>query len=100
MTGTAYLDPGSRASGRYDPPRRCIVLTRWGKGGGPRNVAVEYEDGSRAVIPFPRRLRRDRDAGRGGGLELCTRSAGCPHYPRSCDCPHPWWRHYHWVPDA
>ena len=34
MTGRAYLDPGSRMSGRYDPPRRCIVLTRWGPGGG------------------------------------------------------------------
>ena len=58
IAGRAYLDPGSRASGRYDPPRRCIVLTGWGPGGGPRNVAVEYDDGSRAVIPFPRRLRR------------------------------------------
>lgn len=63
MIGTAYLDPGSRMSGRYDPPRRCVVLTRWGKGGGPRNVAVRYEDdGSEAVIPFPRRLRKDHPA--------------------------------------
>ena len=62
MVGRFYLDPGSRISGRYDPPRRCVVLTSWGKGGGPRNVAVEYLDnGSRAVIPFPRRLRRVRE---------------------------------------
>jgi hypothetical protein len=59
-----YLDPGSRASGRYDPPRRCVVLTRprpipKGEKGGPRNVVVEYLDsGERAVVPFPRRLRR------------------------------------------
>jgi hypothetical protein len=78
MLGRAYLDPGSRASGRYDPPRRCAVITpcgpvllasRYPAGTGilwlrdypraaPHNVAVEYEDGSRAVIPFPRRLRR------------------------------------------
>jgi hypothetical protein len=58
MAGRVYLDPGSRLSGRYDPPRQCVVLIRWGKGGGPRNVAVRYlDDGTRAVIPFPRRLR-------------------------------------------
>ena len=63
MTGNTYLDPGSRLSGRYDPPRRCVVLTRWGKGGGPRNVAIRYDDDqSEAVIPFPRRLRKDRAA--------------------------------------
>ena len=59
MTGRIYLDPGSRTSGRYDPPRRCLILTRWGKGGGPRNVAVRYLDNDHeAVIPFPRRLRK------------------------------------------
>jgi hypothetical protein len=63
MTGNVYLDPGSRLSGRYDPPRRCVVLTRWGPGGGPRNVAVEYlDDRTRAVVPFPRRLRKDQPA--------------------------------------
>jgi hypothetical protein len=46
-------------SGRYDPPRACVVVTQWSKGGGPRNVAVRYlDDGSVAVIPFSRRLRR------------------------------------------
>jgi hypothetical protein len=59
MTGRVYLDPGDRKAGRYDPPRLCRVLVGWGPGGGPRNVAVEYlDDGSRSVIPFPRRLRR------------------------------------------
>jgi hypothetical protein len=54
-----YADPGDRLSGRCDPPRRCVVVTQWGKGGGPRNVAVRYlDDGSQAVIPFSRRLRR------------------------------------------
>lgn len=54
-----YLDPGDRMTGRYDPPRRCTVITQWGKGGRPRNVAVRYlDDGSHAVIPFSRRLRR------------------------------------------
>lgn len=64
MTGRTYLDPGSRTSGRFDPPRRCLILTKWGPGGGPRNVAVRYlDDGSEAVIPFPRRLRKVRDDG-------------------------------------
>jgi hypothetical protein len=59
MIGRVYLDPGDRLSGRYDPSRRCQVVTRWGRGGGPRNVAVRYmDDGSMAVVPFPRRLRR------------------------------------------
>jgi hypothetical protein len=52
-------DPGDRLTGRYDPPRRCRVLTQWGPGGGPRNVTVRYEDdSSETVIPFSRRLRR------------------------------------------
>jgi hypothetical protein len=68
-----YADPGDRTSGRYNPPRLCRVLTQWGpvrpedpvcvwlrpaSSAGPRNVAVEYGDGSRTVIPFSRRLRR------------------------------------------
>ena len=51
MTGRRYLDPGSRLSGRLDPPRPCRVLARWGPGGGPRNVLVEYDDGHQAIIP-------------------------------------------------
>jgi hypothetical protein len=59
VIGRVYLDPGSRMSGTYDPPRRCVVLVRWGPGRGPRNVLVRYlDDGSRTVIPFARRLRR------------------------------------------
>lgn len=76
MIGRVYLDPGDRMSGRYDPPRRCVILARWGpirdtgplpgiicaketRKAGPRNVAVRYlDDGTEAVIPFPRRLRR------------------------------------------
>ena len=55
-----YLDPGDRMTGPYRPPRPCTVIIQWGPGGGPRNVAVRYLDGSTAVIRFPRRLRRDR----------------------------------------
>jgi hypothetical protein len=62
MIGRVYLDPGDRLSGRYDPPRRCQVVTRWGRGGRPRNVAVRYlDDGTMAVVPFSRRLRRAAD---------------------------------------
>lgn len=63
MIGRAYLDPGDRLAGRYDPPRPCTVLVRWRPGARPRNVAVRYlDDGSTAVIPFTRRLRRLLDA--------------------------------------
>ena len=73
MTGRTYLGPGDRLTGHYDPPRPCGILTRWapralGRRGGPRNVPAEYcGDGSRAVIPFPCRLRRTGKpmAGRG-----------------------------------
>lgn len=78
-----YLDPGSRMSGRYDPPRRCVLITpqgpvilasrypegagflavRWRRGESPRsapaNVAVRYlDDETEAVIPARGRLRR------------------------------------------
>ena len=80
MPGTVYLDPGSRLSGRYDPPRRCVVITPCGPvltasrcpastgllevlwleppRSAPFNVAVRYEDGTGAVVPFHRRLRK------------------------------------------
>jgi hypothetical protein len=58
IVGRTYLDPGDRLAGRHDPPRRCVVLTQWGPGGGPRNVAVRYDDGTTAVVPFSRRLRK------------------------------------------
>lgn len=59
MIGRRYLDPGDRLAGRHDPPLRVTVLTRWGLGGGPRNVLIERADGTRDVVPFPRRLRLD-----------------------------------------
>jgi len=62
MIGRAYLDPGDRLVGRYGPPRLCTVLIRWAPGGRPRNVLVRYaDDGTEAVIPFTRRLRRASD---------------------------------------
>lgn len=47
MVGRVYLERG----------RPVTVVARWGAGGGPRNVLVEREDGSRVVRPF-RGLRR------------------------------------------
>jgi hypothetical protein len=58
VIGRWYLDAGDRLSGRHDPPVLVTVLVRWGPGGGPRNVLIEREDGTRDVVPFPRRLRR------------------------------------------
>jgi hypothetical protein len=49
ITGTTYLERGQ-------PVR---VITRWGPGGGPRNVLIERADASRVVRPF-RGLRRPR----------------------------------------
>ncbi|GJE37816.1 hypothetical protein [Methylobacterium persicinum] len=47
MIGRTYLERG-------DP---VVVLTRWGKGGGPRNVLIRRADGSQVVRPF-RGLRK------------------------------------------
>ena len=47
MIGRTYLERG----------RPVVVLTRWGKGGGPRNVLIRRADGERVVRPF-RGLRR------------------------------------------
>lgn len=58
MIGRRYLDPGDRLAGRREPPEFVTVLQRWRPGGGPRNVLIERQDGSRDVVPFPRRLRR------------------------------------------
>lgn len=64
IKGRTYLDPGDSFAGRFDPPRRCVVLlagrasTRRNLA-GPRTVLVRYADnGELAVIPFSRRLRR------------------------------------------
>ncbi|MGH3978056.1 MAG: hypothetical protein ACRDRZ_03480 [Pseudonocardiaceae bacterium] len=58
MIGRSYLDPGDRASGHNHPPVPVTVICRWGQGGGPHNVTIRRPDGSTAVVPFPRRLRR------------------------------------------
>lgn len=47
MIGKVYLERGK-------PVR---VLVRWGPGGGPRNVLIEREDGTRVIRPF-RGLRK------------------------------------------
>ncbi|GGM82148.1 hypothetical protein GCM10010106_31010 [Thermopolyspora flexuosa] len=47
IVGRVYLEKG----------RPVRVLIGWGRGGGPRNVLVEREDGSKVVRPF-RGLRR------------------------------------------
>ena len=47
MIGRIYLERG----------RPVVVLIRWGKGGGPRNVLIEREDGTKVVRSF-RGLRR------------------------------------------
>jgi hypothetical protein len=78
IVGNRYLDPGDRLSGRKDPPKLVTVLAQW-KGAGPRNVLVEYRDGSRAVIPFSRRLRKTE----GARCDACAVPVG------TCDCQPP-----------
>ena len=78
IVGRRYLDPGDRLSGHKDPPELCTVISQW-SGKGPRNVLVEYRDGSRAVIPFPRRLRKAEGA----------RCVACAAEIGTCDCQPP-----------
>jgi len=47
MVGKTYLERG----------KSVVVLTRWGKGGGPRNSLIQREDGTRVIRPF-RGLRK------------------------------------------
>lgn len=54
ITGSRYLERGHPVT----------VLVRWGPGGGPRNVLIRREDGTRAVRPF-RGLRKPK-GGNGG----------------------------------
>jgi hypothetical protein len=49
MVGWIYLKRGAPV----------VVLTRWGPGGGPRNVAIRRQDGTVVVRPF-RGLRRPK----------------------------------------
>jgi hypothetical protein len=53
VVGRVYLERG-------EPVR---VLIKWGPGGGPRNVLIERQDGSRVVRPF-RGLRKPVDRSR------------------------------------
>jgi hypothetical protein len=47
IVGRTYLERG----------RPVVILVQWGQGGGPRNVLIEREDGSKVVRPF-RGLRK------------------------------------------
>jgi acetyl esterase len=58
IVGRTYLDRGDRLSGRINPPALVTVVCGWGPGGGPRNVTIQRADGTKAVVPFPRRLRK------------------------------------------
>jgi hypothetical protein len=49
MIGKTYLERG----------RPVVVLIKWGKGGGPRNVLIRREDGTQIVRPF-RGLRKPK----------------------------------------
>ena len=49
ILGRRYLEKG----------RPVTVLKKWGPGGGPRNVLIEREDGTKVVRPF-RGLRRSK----------------------------------------
>jgi acetyl esterase len=42
MIGKTYLEHG----------KMVVVLVRWGKGGGPRNVLIQREDGTKWCGPF------------------------------------------------
>jgi hypothetical protein len=55
------------------PGRRYRVLARWGPGGGPRNVLIEYADGRQAVIPFPAGCHRLSSVIRPGLTGTATR---------------------------
>jgi hypothetical protein len=50
MIGRVYLERG----------KPVTVLVRWGKGGGPRNVAIRRESGEIVVRPF-RGLRKPKE---------------------------------------
>jgi acetyl esterase len=50
VIGRTYLERG----------RPVVVLVRWGKGGGPRNVLIRRENGELVVRPF-RGLRKPKE---------------------------------------
>jgi acetyl esterase len=50
VIGRTYLERG----------RPVVVLIRWGRGGGPRNVLIRRENGELVVRPF-RGLRKPKE---------------------------------------
>jgi len=50
LAGRIYLERGVPV----------VVLTSWGAGGGPRNVAIRRQDGTVVIRPF-RGLRRPKE---------------------------------------
>ena len=42
IVGKTYLEKGAPV----------VVLVKWGKGGGPRNVLIQRQDGMKVVRPF------------------------------------------------
>lgn len=52
ITGRTYLERG----------RPVRVLIRWGPGGGPRNVCIRREDGTKVVRPFRGLRKPNREA--------------------------------------
>ena len=56
--GPALVGRGNLADRMYlEPGAPVVVVTSWGPGGGPRNVAIRRPDGTVVVRPF-RGLRR------------------------------------------
>jgi hypothetical protein len=51
VIGKTYLERG----------KPVVILARWGKGGGPRNVLIQREDGTRVVRPFRGLRKADRN---------------------------------------
>jgi hypothetical protein len=52
MVGRMYLECG----------KPVVVLVRWGKGGGPHNVLIQREDGTRVIRPFRGSRKRETKA--------------------------------------
>lgn len=81
MTGLASSKPSMIGRTYTERGRPVIVLIRWGKGGGPRNVLIRREDGTRVVRPF-RGLRKGAQPF--ANRSICevvpgvTGDAGCP----------------------
>lgn len=59
----------SRQRVYYERGAPVVILTWWGPGGGPRNVAIERADGTRTVRPF-RGLRKNPPAARAAAARV------------------------------